>query len=236
MLSNTLPVVPPISHTTTITKADSGATRHYFTLQDAHTLQNLSNTPGPVVALPNNNTFASTQQGYLPCTTKLSKSAKQAHVFPGLRNTSLISLEKLCDDNCWIILNKNSIYVLKNNHIVLTGNRNKIDGLWDIPLNSAAPQQPEKCNVIITKNKVKNDLISFLHACCFSPNISTFIKAVKNGNFIMWPGLTTSIITKHLHPSIATAKGHLDQEQANLQSTQTTESDDNIDECFSPTK
>ena len=68
----------------------------------------------------------------------------------------------------------------------------------------------EKMNVIITKNKVKSDLISYLHACCFSPNISTFIKAVKNGNFITWPGLTTSAISKHLHPSIATAKGHLD--------------------------
>ena len=62
-------------------------------------LQKLTNTSGPIVALPNNGTLASTQQGYLPFTSALSNTAKQAHVFPGLKNSSLISLGKLFDDN-----------------------------------------------------------------------------------------------------------------------------------------
>ena len=53
------------------------------------------------------------------------------------------------------------------------------------------------------------------------PNsISTFIRAIKNNNYISWPGLTADLISKHLPKSLATAKGHLNQERQNLQSTQ----------------
>ena len=37
-------------------------------------------------------------------------------------------------------------------------------------------------------------------------------------NFISWPGLTLSLISK-MPPSLNTAKGHLTQEKSNLQST-----------------
>ena len=86
MLTTILPVVPPTHFSTLSAKADSGATSHYFTPNDAHILQNLTNTAGPIVALPNNETLASTQQGFLPFTTTLSNTAKKAHVFQGLKN------------------------------------------------------------------------------------------------------------------------------------------------------
>ena len=47
----------------------------------------------------------------------------------------------------------------------------------------------------------------------------TFIQAIKNNNFITWPGLTTKLIRNLAMPT-ATSKGHLDQERKNLQSTQ----------------
>ena len=73
-------------------------------------------------------------------------------------------------------------------------------------------------NLIIHKNFTKNELSQYLHGCCFSPTISTFTTAIKNGNFSTWPGLTENLISKML-PSPNTAKGHLNQEMANLQST-----------------
>ena len=48
-------------------------------------------------------------------------------------------------------------------------------------------------SVIIQKNKSKQDLINFHNAACFSPSISTYYKAVKNGNFQSWPGLTPEL-------------------------------------------
>jgi hypothetical protein len=160
----------------------------------------------------------STRSGLLPNLHHLSKAARKAHIFKDLHSASLISLGQLCDDDCIITLNKQSLQVIKNNKVIMQGTRNVTDGLWDIPINPT-PSLQHRSNVIITKDKTKTELVQYLHACCFSPSSSTFIKAVRNGNFITWPGLDAKLIHKHLPDSIATAKGHLDQEQQNLQST-----------------
>ena len=61
--------------------------------------------------------------------------------------------------------------------------------------------------------------MTYFHACCFSPNKTTFLQAVKNGNFVTWPQLTYKNVKKYLQETPATAKGHLNQERKNLQST-----------------
>ena len=77
----------------------------------------------------------------------------------------------------------------------------------------------EKVNIIIHKKQAKSKLAQFLHATCFSPVTSTFVKAIKNNNFTTWPGLTEQLILRHLPTSIATLKGHMKQEFQGLQST-----------------
>ena len=198
-------------------KADSGASRHYVKESDQHVLTNISSSSGPTVYLPNNNTMTSFKAGSLPLPAILSSSATKAHIFRDLQSASLVSLGQLCDDNCNIILDKNTIQVFKDNTLIITGTRNPQDGLWDIPL-----QPPvQKLNVILRKDKTKQELANYLHACCFSPTISTFVRAIRNGNFITWPGLDQKLIERHLLQSTATAKGHLDQERQGLQSTKT---------------
>ena len=49
---------------------------------------------------------------------------------------------------------------------------------------------------------------------------STWIKAIKYEHFVTWPRINTSDVAKHLTPTIATAKGHLDQKRKNINSTQ----------------
>jgi hypothetical protein len=175
----------------------------------------------------------STRSGLLPNLHHLSKAARKAHIFKDLHSALLISLGQLCDNDCTITLNKQSLQVIKNNKVIMQGTRNVTDGLWDIPI-SPSPSLQHRSNVIITKDKTKTELIQYLHACCFSPSSSTFIKAVRNGNFITWPGLDTKLIHKYLPDSIATAKGHLDQEQQNLQSTKEP-TIPTLDEDFFPT-
>lgn len=84
-------------------------------------------------------------------------------------------------------------------------------------------------NAVLRNDKTKSELISYLHASCFSPVPSTFLQAAKMGYLEMFPGLTPAMIKKHLKPTMATAKGHMDQEHQNVQSTniteQTTDSD-----------
>ena len=100
--------------------------------------------------------------------------------------------------------------------MILQGERNFEDGLWDVKL----IQPTYKINAIIRKDTTMYDLIHYLHACCFSPPISTFKKAIRKGNFLTWPGLQQDTkLLKYLETTMATAKGHLDQERKHLQST-----------------
>ena len=129
------------------------------------------------------------------------------------------------------------MHILKDNKIILQGHRNFQDGLWDVQIPSVPPPPPlyqkMDANYIITKDKSKTDLARYLHATAFSPSITTFIKAIKNENFITWPGIDTLNFAKLLGTTKATELGHLDQERANLQSTKHKEEED---EDFSPLK
>jgi len=116
------------------------------------------------------------------------------------------------------------------NKVLLQGIRNSHDGLWDIPLSPdtlprSVPSPPDQpllsplANVVLRYSKKPSELAAFLHAAAGCPSKSTFLAAIKKGNFTTWPGLTTDLISKHLLPSIPHLKGHLKQEQKNVQST-----------------
>ena len=234
-----LPDVPPKRHTpirqlqkilqTHITaKADSGASTHCFKQADATILNNVhKNNNGPTLILPNLQTIKAKSQGTLPIS--LSRDSTTVHIFDDddLRNASLISLGQLCDDDCTVHLDKNKLLVFKNKKKIIQGTRNHTDGLWDVhfPTKQLTEHYAKRAikgskhlNLIIHRDKTKQELAAYLHACAFSPPKSTFLNAIANNNFITWPGLSTSLIRRMVLPT-ATAKGHLDQERKNLQST-----------------
>ena len=166
-------------------------------------------------------------------TNQLSSQAKTANILPHLQSASLISLGQLCDDDCTVILDKYSLTATKNGQVVLTGTRNPQDGLWDVSLTTfnsnstksnttnTSPKTPiERANIIIRKNQTTKELATYLHATCGSPAISTLLNAIKEGILQSWPGIEL-IKESDINPSIATTKGHLDQERKNLQSTRT---------------
>ena len=94
------------------------------------------------------------------------KKARDAHVFKYFHIASLISLGKLCGDGCTDIIDK-KIHAVKYTHLVLSGKRNQMDGLWDITLTSPVPSpstiqsfQSEN-EMIHTTNLNENFLIFF---------------------------------------------------------------------------
>ena len=242
--------------------------------------------------------------GNLPLHPSLSNQATKGHVLSNLKSSSLIAMGPLCDDGCTIVLTNKKLTAIKNNKIILQGQRNQRDGLWDIPLKrhtvcmnnyqqpkshpslyipvGQQPRPPEKkqpveqpqqkrekqhdiqttryavnnissvvldtiiaqqqlqdqndiykrvlieptdkkISVIIRKRQTHLDLVRYLHAACFSPVKSTWLKAIKNNNFVTWPALTESLVTNHLPISTATVQGHLHQQKQNLQSTKISE-------------
>ena len=134
-MSQQLPIlVPPFSTTTTspiIAKPDSGASDMYWREEDKSILSNLTPNNGPTVNLPDGTSIQSNEMGHLPIPS-LSPTASQCHVLPDLRSASLISVGKLCNDDCVVTFDKHRVYVTKNNKIILQGHRNRRDNLWDM--------------------------------------------------------------------------------------------------------
>jgi hypothetical protein len=84
---------------------------------------------------------------------------------------------------------------------------------------SAPIPRRHTANGTIRHLSTKQDLAVFLHACAFSSLPSTFLRAIQRGHFDSWPGLTPSLVTKHLPKLLAISKRHLRMEEKNLQST-----------------
>jgi hypothetical protein len=58
-----------------------------------------------------------------------------------------------------------------------------------------------------------------MHTACVSPVKSSWITAIKNGNFPSWPWLTEQAVEKNVSKSTATIKGHINQQLINARST-----------------
>ena len=229
---------PPSSSTTyTIAKLDSGASANYFRFQDAaQCLDELCEDNGPEAITPTLETIKATKSGMLPLgITSLGKNARKTHVFDTLGSASLISVANMCDDGCHVVFNKNNVFITKDNKVIIKGNRNWRDRLWDIKvphvlssrnqLNQQTAhkshQQHHHMSVILCKKQSKTTLATYHHHTLFAPTESTLRKAIKNNHLSTWPGLTQQLLTQGFMPDEATAKGHLKQERQNLQSTKT---------------
>ena len=238
-----------------ISKADSGASQHYFKNEDVPVISNCTKTQvGPTVSLPDGTSMQATKTGNLELSPLLSKKATAVHVFKGIQNSSLLSIGQLCDDDCVAVLKKKDINIYKDDKVIISGTRNFYDGLWDVEIpvrdttvktmtitpththnRLCAGNSPvetnqnatvtQKLNAIIRKAQTKQELVQYLHGCCGSTTLATWAKAIKNGNFITWPGINDIKVLQDGVPSVATAKGHLDQERKNLQSTKKQEDD-----------
>ena len=173
--------------------------------------------------LPDGNTITASHAAMLPLSQKLSQEASTAFSFQSIANP-LISIGKLCDDDCVAIFTKEQCYVLKSNHVHLPaiqtkafmkGNRDHDTKLWTFALHPSPP--PFSANTIF-EMKLK-ELITFHHKSMFSPTKDTWLKAIKKGYFTTWHGITYTSVNKHLQLTEATAKGHMRQQHQNYRST-----------------
>ena len=61
----------------------------------------------------------------------LTPNATKAHIVPGLADNSLISIGKLCNEDCEARFTKRNLTITKDNTIILHGKR-LLNGLWSI--------------------------------------------------------------------------------------------------------
>ena len=121
--------------------------------------------------------------------------------------------------------------IIKHNNIIITCIRDQ-NGLYDLSLKnktitppatsttSTPPSTPTNVANGITKvDQTAGELAQYLSASCFNPSPSALVWTIRRNHLVSWPGITKRLINKHLPKNIATAKGRLDQEIKNLQST-----------------
>ena len=137
--------------------------------------------------MPNGDKLRAIENDLLPLHYLLSEHAKKAHILEGLSYVSLLSIGKLCDDDCVAVFDKTHLCIYKQGILIIKGQRNWTDGLWDINIKPIRPQQ--SVNVITRKDKTKNYLAEYFHKCIFSPSISTFQREILQGHLLSWPGI-----------------------------------------------
>jgi hypothetical protein len=150
--------------------------------------------------------------------TDLPHQARQAHILPGLVNNSLMPVGQLCDNECSVTFTHDQVTVSRNGKEVMYGSRDPKSCLWRVNLKQKMKPKNAQCNHAHDNNN-KKDLINYLHAAYFSPVKSTWIKAIKHGNFSSWLGLNEHSVEKYLSKSTSTAKGHLNQQRQNARTT-----------------
>ena len=187
---------------------------------------------GPTILAANGQAMQTQAKGQLQLSPALNATSQEAFDLENLKTGTLISLAKLCDDDCIALFTKYEVNIIKNNQVIITGKRES-NGLWSIPLKPASPRL--QANGILHLNKTRQELAMYHHTTLGIPAPSTLLRAIWNGRLIGIPGLTTNLISKHLPPSIATAMGHQYQEATSLLSTRVSvETNTAVDHDISP--
>jgi len=202
--------------------ADTGSTGHYINSTTPQSKLSDSAQTLPIVTLPDNSTITASHASQLHLSPHLSQEATMAYSFPSI-GTPLVSIGKICDDECVAVFTKHQCFILKDEHIdvsqiahksFLTGPRDPTTKLWNFNLHQPCTNQ---ANTIYEMKK--NQLIHFHHKALFSPTKHTWLQAIKNGFFTTWHGVNFKDINKHLQLTPATVKGHMRQQQQHYRST-----------------
>ena len=159
-------------------------------------------------------------------------AARKCDVFPEFQQP-LLSLVQFCDTVFTATLNSYIVQLTKDGIATLSETRYHTNGIYFIPLqvySNSPPSplpttfQPEmsaltraahiplQAYIFVNSMYHMNTLtalVKFLHSSCFSPVVDTWYKAIDEVYFATWPGLTSSLVRKHLPKSIDMAKFHL---------------------------
>jgi hypothetical protein len=198
----------PVAHKTAI--LESGCSSNYLKRGSYCIDKKQAHIPIKV-RLPNSTILSSSATADLACTT-FNDRARSEHIINDLAGHSLLSCGQMCDAGYEVLFDAGRAQVIEGNvtvqgRIVLHGQRDHPTGLWTVPLDEKTTKNNESIHSIYKISNVY-DAIQYLHAAAGSPAPSTFIKAIKGGNFTTWPTLTDEHVNKYLEKSEATVKGH----------------------------
>ena len=185
------------------------------------------------IKLPDGSTIKSSHTANIAL-PQLPPMARLAHVVPGLASHSLVSVVKLCNAGCRVVINDIACEIYYRGKPVIQCSKCIQTGLWMIPLVPDTEQGESKPNGPqdgashqahhVHQSSTKAETAQFYHQSLFSPPAVTLLKAVNNDQLNSFPGLVPALL-KHLSPSTVTAKRHMHKNRKGLRSTTSTKQD-----------
>ena len=164
------------------------------------------------------------------------------HIMPSFHH-NLLGIGVLCDKDCKVIFTKRSVIIYdKDKKPFLTGCR-EIDRakLWRIslkldlskfppcPKDPGATQEGATFEAYSTYDLPSVEaFVKYFHTAAGYPVRSTWLTAIKAGNFKTWPGLTYNNVRHYCPSSDETLKGHMVQTRQNIRSTKLKETQSDI--------
>jgi hypothetical protein len=204
---------------------DSGADGHYISKKDQH-------KAGLPILRPSTRKVGVTNGGTSKAKyvtqllfRQLSAQAMQADTFQDFP-TSLMSVGKMADNDTVSVFTKEGVNVFKEEDVLITCKGESIligvrdsHGRYQIPLMQQWGQWQPRCpskqaqKALRQANSIYNlpsteQAIKWMHAVCGYPVKSTWLKAIKAGNYMGWPMLNKRNVQKYYPETIKTAKGH----------------------------
>ena len=161
--------------------------------------------------------------GETPNLPQISPEYKTAQACSDNKNVTLISLGKICNDDCLALPDKHKMVVFKNHEPVLRAARCNQTGICLVNLSNPiklinATVFQKAAKIVQIDTFILMSRLLFLHGALGRPTSSTLCKAIQAGHLTTWPDLTTASIAKLKTLDYATL-GHLDQKRKNVQST-----------------
>ena len=166
----------------------------------------------------------------------LPPTARHGHVMPGFTN-NLVSIGSLCDADCSAYFNKTTVTIFNPAGLpILHGYRETAGArLWRFNLCATTPSARPPAlaalaHLATTPTPTESArraydlpstpaLIGFLHATAGYPVKSTWLAAIKAGNYATWPGLTYELAAKYCPDADHTHRGHMAQTRQHVRST-----------------
>ncbi len=185
-----------------------------------------------MVSLPNGAIIKASHTTNLPFPS-LSAKARRADVLPGLRHNSFVSVGKFADASYTTIFHPHGkgvtvhqpgTFKVKLLHKPVLQGWRDANGLWQlsrVPLRTttrASGKQQEVASNVYTLPSIPQTAI-YSHATAGFPIKDSWVKAIKNGHYVSWPGLTAKAVGKHFPESAETQKGHMKKQRQNVRST-----------------
>ena len=158
----------------------------------------------------------------------LSLPVTTGYMMPNFQH-NLMRIGPLCDHGCPVVFEKTKVTIFSKDNIELLRSWRETTGskLWRFSLrpgdHHSTPPDWSKGPTALNAHELSSvgTLVRYLHADAGFPVKSTWLEAIKAGNYSSWPGLTYANASKYCPISVESVKSHLTQSRQDVCSTKT---------------